>query len=72
MLIEFCLPVYNEEKILEANALKLLNYCQAKKFSFAWSIVFIVNGSTDNSLAICRKIHSAFPNFFKIFSISFF
>lgn len=56
MLIEFCLPVYNEEKILEKNIVKLLKYCQAKNFDFDWRIVIINNGSTDNSSNVCHKL----------------
>jgi|WetSurMetagenome_2_1015567.scaffolds.fasta_scaffold04666_5 glycosyltransferase involved in cell wall biosynthesis len=67
MLIEFCLPIFNEEKILEENALRLLDFCQNKNFSFAWKIVFVVNGSTDGSLAICRKLAAISPENLKIF-----
>jgi len=55
MLIEFCLPAHNEEKIIKNNILKLLNYCDKKKFDFDWRIVVINNGSTDNSEKICRE-----------------
>jgi len=67
MLVEFCLPIFNEEKILEENALKLLEFCQNKNFSFAWKIVFVINGSTDRSLGICRKLAANSPENLKIF-----
>lgn len=58
MFIEFCVPVYNEEKLLENNALKLLAFCEKQNFSFNWRIVIINNGSTDSSEKICRKLQS--------------
>ena len=56
MLVEFCLPVYNEEKILRTNIHKLLNYLNQQNYNFKWSIVIIINGSTDNSVKICREL----------------
>lgn len=56
MFIEFCLPVYNEEKILKNNVLKLLNYCNNQNFGFDWQIIIINNGSTDNSEKICQEL----------------
>jgi glycosyltransferase involved in cell wall biosynthesis len=67
MLVEFCLPIYNEEKVIEASALKLLDFCQNKNFPFAWKIVFVVNGSSDNSAAICQKLTCQKPDFFGFF-----
>jgi len=67
MLIEFCVPVYNEEKILAANALKLLEYCREKNFSFAWKIIFVFNGTTDNSVEIGKELSTRFPDFFAVF-----
>ncbi len=58
MLIEFCLPVYNEEKILKSNTLKLLDYCNNQNFNFDWQIVIINNGSKDN----CEKIGQELSN----------
>ncbi len=56
MTVEFCLPVYNEEKILRNNVLTLLNYCLAQQFNFDWKIIIVINGSSDNSLAISKKL----------------
>jgi glycosyltransferase involved in cell wall biosynthesis len=56
MLIDFCLPVYNEEKILKNSVLKLLNYCEAQNFDFDWRIIVAVNGSSDNSFNIAEQI----------------
>jgi glycosyltransferase involved in cell wall biosynthesis len=69
MLAEFCLPVYNEEKILEKNVLTLLNYCLAQSYVFDWRIVIVINGSSDNSSAISERLqkeHSERINFINI------
>ncbi len=69
MNIEFCLPVYNEEKILRNNAVKLLNYCLSQKFKFNWKIVLIINGSNDNSAVIGRELSKDYPEKIKLFVI---
>ncbi len=56
MLVEFCLPAYNEEKILTKNTLKLLEYLQAQNFNFNWNIVLVINGSSDGSKNIAHKL----------------
>ncbi|OGF26798.1 hypothetical protein A2331_05585 [Candidatus Falkowbacteria bacterium RIFOXYB2_FULL_34_18] len=58
MLVEFCLPILNEEQILEKSVLKLFKYCTEKKFDFDWRIIILINASTDNSLKISQKLHS--------------
>ncbi len=69
MAIDFCLPIYNEEKILKENALKLLDYCQKQNFNFAWQIVIINNGSTDNSLSIAYELVKKNPKKIKVENI---
>jgi len=56
MKVDFCLPIYNEEKILEKNVLKLLNYCSAQQFNFDWKITIVSNGSSDSSSTIGEKL----------------
>lgn len=56
MLISFFLPVYNEEKILEKNVLKLFKYCEEQNFNFDWRIIIVVNGSSDNSFILAEKL----------------
>jgi glycosyltransferase involved in cell wall biosynthesis len=56
MLVEFCLPVYNEENILKANTIKLLDFLNRQNFAFNWLIVIINNGSTDNTAIISREL----------------
>ena len=58
MLIDFCLPIYNEEKILKNNVLQLLKYLEQQRFSFDLQIIIINNGSTDNSNRICCELAS--------------
>lgn len=60
MFIEFCLPVYNEKKILRKNVLRLLDYCNNQNFDFDWQIVIVNNGSQDNSEKICQELSNKY------------
>lgn len=62
MKIDFCLPIKNEEEILESNVLKLLNYLIAANYKFDWKIIGIINGSTDDSTKILEHLKKQFPN----------
>lgn len=66
MLIEFCFPVFNEEKILKDNILLFLKYCQTAGFNFDWKIIIINNGSTDNSYRIGIQLEKEFPELIKL------
>ncbi|MFZ4631914.1 MAG: glycosyltransferase [Patescibacteria group bacterium] len=69
MLIDFCLPVKDEEKILEANAIKIYNYLNSQKLDYDWRIVIIVNGSTDDSYQIAQDLESKYGKYFKAINI---
>lgn len=69
MFIEFCLPVHNEEKILEPNILRLYNFCINKNYKFDWRIIIINNGSSDNTKIIAEKVSQNYNNKIKIESI---
>lgn len=56
MKIDFCLPTHNEEKILEKNTLKLLDFLQNQNFNFDWEIIILLNGCNDFSLEITKKL----------------
>jgi len=56
MLIDFCLPVRNEAKILQANALKLKSFLETRALAADWQIVIIVNGSDDTSSLIAAEL----------------
>jgi glycosyltransferase involved in cell wall biosynthesis len=56
MTIDICLPVYNEELILEKNTFKILNYLGSISDRFDWHIYIVVNGSSDNSIKIAKEI----------------
>lgn len=69
MFVEFCLPVYNEEKILKENVLKLFEFCQKKNFAFAWKLTIAVNGSSDRSAEIAEDLARAYPEKIKAMEI---
>jgi len=60
MLIEFIVPCYNEEQILEKNSLKLLNFLNQQNYSFNWKIVLLLNGITDNSKPLALDIEKKY------------
>ncbi len=70
MKVDICIPIYNEAKILEANVKKLLEHCLRACFCFDWKVVLILNGSTDDSLAIAQKVASELPGFVKVVEAS--
>lgn len=62
MTVEFLIPIYNEEKILEKNIFKLYDYCRAQNFDFGWRIIAIVNGSTDRSFELASELARKYPD----------
>lgn len=56
MRLIICLPIKDEQKILEKNLRVLLDYLKQQSFSFDWKIVLAVNGSSDNSFEIAQKV----------------
>ncbi len=69
MVVEFCLPVYNEEQILRSSVLMLLNYCKNQNFGFNWQIVIIVNGSSDATLNISKELSQEYHKHIKYINI---
>lgn len=62
MKVDFCLPIRNEAPVLEANVLKLLHYLEDLKTAYDWKIIGAVNGSSDNSVEILKKLKFQFPD----------
>lgn len=61
MLVEICLPVKNEAKILAVNLQRILDFCQTANFLFDWKIIGLINGSTDDTLAIFSSFKKKYP-----------
>lgn len=70
MLIDFCLPVKDEELILEANAIKIYEHLNSQDLSYDWRIVIVVNGSADKSYEIAKELENKYQNKFKAKNIS--
>jgi glycosyltransferase involved in cell wall biosynthesis len=49
MLVDICLPVKDEAKILEKNLQRLLSFCRSNFSGFSWRLVILDNGSSDSS-----------------------
>jgi len=70
MRVEFCLPIYNEEKILADSSRKLYDFLASQNFSFDWQIVIVINGATDSSPVIAQKLSEEYPGKIKYENIS--
>ena len=62
MKVIFCLPIKNEEDVLENNLIRLINYLNEQKFEFDWKVSGAINGSNDNSVSIIKKVKERFPD----------
>jgi glycosyltransferase involved in cell wall biosynthesis len=54
--ILFILPVYNEERVLGTNTLRLYNFLKSQNLKAKWSIVIADNGSTDKTPEIGYRL----------------
>jgi glycosyltransferase involved in cell wall biosynthesis len=62
MKVDFCVPIRNEAPVLETNVLKILSYLEDLKPVYEWRIIGAVNGSSDSSADILKKLKLKFPN----------
>jgi glycosyltransferase involved in cell wall biosynthesis len=69
MKVEFCLPIYNEAKILADSSQKLYDFLLAQNFPFDWQIVIVINGSSDSSPLIAEQLSAKYPQKIKFVSI---
>ncbi|MFH1412596.1 MAG: glycosyltransferase [bacterium] len=68
MMIDICLPVYNEQNILQKNTLHIFEFCKKQNWPFDWQIVIIVNGSVDKSLQIAKELAG---NYLQIIAVNY-
>lgn len=59
--VEITVPVYNEEKELEKNILKLYNFCQQNLKKYDWYITIADNASSDNTPVIATMLSKKYP-----------
>lgn len=66
--IEIVVPVFNEEKELKHNILKLAIFCSKNLKGYDWRITIADNASTDNTPIIGANISKEYPNvkFFRL------
>lgn len=60
LIVEVALPVYNEEKELEVNTLKLHSFLQKTYGKRCFKITIADNASTDNTLKIAKKLSAKY------------
>ena len=59
--VNFVVPVYNEEKVLEASVRKLAGYFRNNLSGYEWKIIIADNASTDSTLQIARRLEKIVP-----------
>jgi glycosyltransferase involved in cell wall biosynthesis len=59
--VEIVVPVYNEEREIEANILKLSAFCVDSLPSYDWRIIIADNASTDNTPVISATLAKKNP-----------
>lgn len=65
-MISLMIPVYNEERILRENVLRLSSWLESRAIPF--EILVVDNGSTDQTPAICAELQSC-HSWFRSFQI---
>ena len=61
MLVEICLPAYNEEPILKENITMLLDFVKKQNWFFNIQITVVLNNCSDKSLEIIRDLSRKHP-----------
>lgn len=59
--VEIVIPVYNEEKEIEANITKLADFCSKKLGNYDWHITIADNASTDSTPAVSSSLAKKNP-----------
>lgn len=59
--VEITVPVYNEEKELERNIVKLSGFCKKNLKDYEWKITIADNASADNTPIIAANISKSDP-----------
>ena len=54
--VDIVIPVYNEEKEIEKNILRLFDFCEKYLNKYSWHITIADNASTDNTPVIASKL----------------
>lgn len=54
--VEIVIPVYNEEKELEKNIIKLHDFCEKNLQNYNWNLTIADNASTDNTPVIAATL----------------
>ena len=61
LIVEITVPVYNEEKELEKNIIKLYEFCEDNLSDYDWHITIADNASEDNTPVIAATLNKKYP-----------
>ncbi len=59
--VEITIPVYNEERVLEASVRRLHGFLESSAFPYSWRIVVADNASDDTTPQVCRRLAAEIP-----------
>lgn len=62
MRVDICVPAYNEALILEKSTKQLYEFCEKNLTNIDWQVVLVINGSTDNSIAIAEELKKTYQH----------
>ena len=65
MILSIIIPIYNAEKVLKRTLDSILNQ---GLYDDEWELILVNDGSTDNSLSICKDYQSKYPSLIKFIS----
>lgn len=61
ILVDIVIPLYNEEKVLAASMVTLLDFLKKSAFPYRYVITLANNASTDGSWKICTDLAQKYP-----------
>ncbi|RJP28984.1 MAG: glycosyltransferase [Candidatus Omnitrophota bacterium] len=66
--LSIVIPAYNEEKYIESSVSTIIQEAKAGNIE-DFEVIIIENGSSDNTLNICRSLQKAYPREFRLISL---
>lgn len=59
MRVDICIPIYNEEQVIEQSVNQVIEFCEKNLLRYDWRLVLVINGSSDRSTEIAKYLSEA-------------